>query len=193
MALRLFQAEQTTQAKQSCEWVGWIQRTAINSTILKHNVWRKRGNHWDRRLNPGIESGSPASQADCLPSKPPGKPNQGVGQVKLRIKMVNCRKMSWRESSWSSRNWGNMFIHPIRQHTMGKYFFMFFLLISLGFFYLLNFMEYSCLQCCVIFRWATKWICYTYTHVHSLQDFFFPCRSSQRIEHSSLCCEVGPY
>ena len=74
--------------------------------------------------DPGIESGSPASQADCLPSKPPGKPNQGVGQVKLRIKMVNCRKMSWRESSWSSRNWGNMFIHPIRQHTMGKYFFM---------------------------------------------------------------------
>ena len=57
------------------------------------------GGGGDGRLNAGIEPGSPALQADYLPSKPPGMPSQGPGQVKLRIKMVNCRKMSWRESS----------------------------------------------------------------------------------------------
>ena len=31
-------------------------------------------------LNPGVEPGSPALRADCLPSQPPGKPinNSGV-------------------------------------------------------------------------------------------------------------------
>ena len=35
-------------------------------------------------LNPGIKPGSPASQADSLPSEPPGKPkNTGVGSLSL--------------------------------------------------------------------------------------------------------------
>ena len=32
--------------------------------------------------NPGIESRSPALQADSLPAEPPGKPEEGHGEVK---------------------------------------------------------------------------------------------------------------
>ena len=104
-------SKQNKQLKQSgvASEQGWFRE--LQSTIIKHNVWREHSNHWDGRLNAGSEPGSPALQADYLPSKPPGMPSQGPGQVKLRIKMVNCRKMSWRESSWSSRIW-----------VMGKYF-----------------------------------------------------------------------
>ena len=32
-------------------------------------------------FNPGIEPGFPASQADSLPSKPPGKPNTHIPET----------------------------------------------------------------------------------------------------------------
>ena len=35
--------------------------------------------------NPGIKPGSPAPQADALPSEPPGKPNSGVARVKVDL------------------------------------------------------------------------------------------------------------
>ena len=47
------------------------------------------------------------------------------------------------------------------------------------------------LQCWVSFCHIAKWIRYTYTHIHSL--ILPPCRSSQTIEKSALCCTVGPY
>ncbi len=38
--------------------------------------------------NPGIEPGSPALQADALPSEPPGKPTVGLMQLKYILKTI---------------------------------------------------------------------------------------------------------
>ena len=43
------------------------------------------------------------------------------------------------------------------------------------------------LQCCISFSCTVKWACYEYTYIHSLLDLFFPYRSLQSIEQSSLC------
>ena len=45
---------------------------------------------------PGIEPGSPASQADSLPSEPPGKPrNTGESSLPLLQGIVPVQKLKW--------------------------------------------------------------------------------------------------
>ena len=43
--------------------------------------------------NPGIEPGSPALQADALPSEPPGKPNENP-KVSAKISLKLIRRFS---------------------------------------------------------------------------------------------------
>ena len=42
--------------------------------------------------NPGIEAGSPALQADALPSEPPGKASNSVTNSMKTLKMVPVKK-----------------------------------------------------------------------------------------------------
>jgi len=47
-------------------------------------------------LNPGIESRSPALQADSLPTEPPGKPkNTGVGSLSLLQHIFLTQESNW--------------------------------------------------------------------------------------------------
>ena len=39
--------------------------------------------------NPGIEPGSPALQADALPSEPPGKPKEGIKRSLSSTQLTN--------------------------------------------------------------------------------------------------------
>ena len=55
-----------------------------------------------------------------------------------------------------------------------------------------NFIGVGDLQCCVSFRWTTKWFTYTYTNISSFSDFFLY-RLLQNTEQNSLCYTVGPY
>ena len=45
--------------------------------------------------DPGIESRSPASQADSLLSEPPGKPKNGVGSLSLLQGIFPTQKLNW--------------------------------------------------------------------------------------------------
>ena len=49
--------------------------------------------------NPGVESGSPALQADSLPSEPPGKPKEWRVFGKCP---GTSKKMAWRENFWNT-------------------------------------------------------------------------------------------
>ena len=47
-------------------------------------------------LNPGIEPGSPALQADSLPAEPQGKPKDtGVGSLSLLQRIIRTEKLNW--------------------------------------------------------------------------------------------------
>ena len=74
------------------------------------------------------------------------------------------------EATWGSRN-----LNVSELELNGIYFFYFIL-------------ENSC----VSFRCTAKWFSYTYSYTYSFSDYF-PIRSLQSIECSSLCYTVGPY
>ena len=51
--------------------------------------------------DPGIESGSPASQADYLPSEPPGKPREECGAIVHSRVWPAATSAFWHEKSSS--------------------------------------------------------------------------------------------
>ena len=55
--------------------------------------------------NPGIEPGSPALQANCLPSEPPGKPDVGLnysGGKKKEGKKGRIENIFWKYMTYET-------------------------------------------------------------------------------------------
>ena len=50
--------------------------------------------------NPGIEPGSPALQADALPSEPPGKPNRFVSTNPHSLSLSPCGEILTKFTQW---------------------------------------------------------------------------------------------
>ena len=55
-----------------------------------------RPEYWSDLPNPGMESRSPALQADSLPAEPQGKPkNTGVGSLSLLQRIFPTQESNW--------------------------------------------------------------------------------------------------
>ena len=79
------------------------QKQIYTSTVQVRKPRDKPMHLWDLP-NPGIEPGSPALQADTLPSEPPGKPSGHLIYVKESKNILTQWKKDSLFTKWSWEN-----------------------------------------------------------------------------------------